>query len=221
MFHDKRWSLSALGNPIELHASQAPASLKGENPILLMGGVHGDEPEGVWLARSTLTLLQKEKSPLPWALIPCLNVDGFAKGTRVNGRGVDLNRNYPAKSWAPSFEKERYHPGPSAGSEPETQAVVRLIEEIQPRMIIHCHSWKPCIVFSGEPGRPEAEMLARSSGYALQPEIGYPTPGALSQFGWADRGIPVICIEEEAGAKEADVWPRFAEGMREIFKTRP
>lgn len=212
------WARTALGTSITLHASAPLAELKGKNPILLMGGVHGDEPEGVWLAQKTLELLNKEKNLLaPWVLIPCLNVDGYQRKTRVNGRGVDLNRNYPAKNWSPAFEKDRYHPGPSPGSEPETQAVVKLLEEIEPRLVIHCHSWKPCIVYAGEPARADAEKLARSNGYEVLPEIGYPTPGALSQYGWADHKIPIICIEEKCGTPEAEVWPHFEQGMREIF----
>jgi hypothetical protein len=83
--------------------------------------------------------------------------------------------------------------------------------------VIHCHSWKPCIVYAGEPAQRDAERLALSSGYELLSEIGYPTPGALSQFGWADHRIPIICIEEKNGCPEEEVWPHFESGMREIF----
>ncbi len=218
MIHLPQWARSALGTPIALHSSAPLSGLRARGAILLMGGVHGDEPEGVWLAQKTLQLLLSDPTrKAPWVLVPCLNVDGFARNTRVNGRGVDLNRNYPAKSWSPAFEKERYFPGPSPGSEPEIQAVTQLITDLEPRLIIHCHSWKPCIVYAGEPARADAERLARSSGYEALPDIGYPTPGALSQYGWADRQIPVICIEEKSGIPEPEVWPHFEVGMREVF----
>ena len=187
-------------------------------PILLMGGVHGDEPLGVHLAQKTLQLLQTMTAPVcPWVLIPILNVDGYKRGTRVNGRGVDLNRNYPSVSWSPEHEKERYNPGPTPGSEAEIKAVVKLIDQLQPRLIIHCHSWKPMIVAAGEPGHRDAERLSRSSGYKVVPEIGYPTPGSLSQYAWIDRRIPVICIEEADETPQAQVWPNFGMGMQEIF----
>lgn len=223
MIHEKNWAKTALGTTIELYASHPLAQLKEMNPILLMGGVHGDEPLGVLLAERTLEWLKSDakkthsETTVPWALIPILNVDGYQKNTRVNGRGVDLNRNYPAKSWSPEFEKERYNPGPSPGSEPEIQAVVKFIEEFQPRLLIHCHSWKPMVVCAGAPGMRDAQRLAESSGYEVHPEIGYPTPGSLSQFGWWDKKIPVICIEESDEASPKEVWPRFAEGMRQIF----
>ena len=182
-----------------------------------MGGIHGDEPLGVLLAEKTLDFLKTTTVQLPWILIPVLNVDGYRAGTRVNGRGVDLNRNYPSKSWSPECEKERYYPGPSAASEAEIRAVVRLITDFRPRVIIHCHSWKPMIVATGEPGLRDAERLSRSSGYQVVPEIGYPTAGSLSQYGWVDNKIPVICIEEADETAPEKVWPNFEKGMREIF----
>jgi protein MpaA len=223
MHFEHEWTHTDLGTPIALHASEPLSRLRGRNPLLLMGGVHGDEPLGVHLAEKTLELLiadSKKSQPefrLPWVLIPILNVDGFKANTRVNGRGVDLNRNYPSKSWTPEFEKERYNPGPSAGSEAEIKGVVKLIQDLRPRLIIHCHSWKPMIVAAGERAVPDAERLSRSSHYKVVPEIGYPTPGSLSQYGWFDNQIPVICIEEADETPRDQVWPNFQAGMREIF----
>lgn len=222
-YQNKIWKKTAIETPIELFASKELSKLKMSSPILLMGGIHGDEPEGVELAKKTLQwLLEDAKKPQPenrndWILIPCLNVDGFNKNERTNARGVDLNRNYPSTSWSPIHEKPRYFPGPSAGSEPEIKAVVELIHEFKPKLIIHCHSWNPCIVSSGERALKDAERLAKSSGYEVVPEIGYPTPGSLSQYGWHDHGYPVICIEEQEGIALERVWPHFAAGIKEIF----
>lgn len=223
MHIEHEWTHSDLGTPIPLYSSAPLAKLKGKRPLLLMGGVHGDEPLGVHLAQKTLELLREDGAKpnpeirLPWILIPILNVDGFKANTRVNGRGVDLNRNYPSQSWSPEFEKDRYNPGPAPGSEAEIKAVVGLIETYQPRIIIHCHSWKPMIVAAGDPALRDAERLSKSSKYKVTPEIGYPTPGSLSEFGWTDRKIPVICIEEADETPRDQVWPNFEQGMREIF----
>ncbi len=221
ILHLPIWKKTTLGTPIELFASSSLEHLRQEKPILLMGGVHGDEPEGVRLATDTLSWLKSNtssgKTICPWIVIPCLNVDGFAKKTRVNGRGVDLNRNYPAKDWSSEARAERYSPGPSAASEVEVQAVVELVESVKPRLIIHCHSWKPCVVGVGS--KIDTDRLSRSSGYAGSEDIGYPTPGSLSSFGWFDHKVPVICIEEDDTLKDYDtIWPRFRGGMIEIFE---
>lgn len=223
MIHIANWKKSALGTPIALHASAPLEQLLRERPILLMGGIHGDEPEGVRLAEDTLQWLKSNtssgKALCPWILIPCLNVDGFARKTRVNGRGVDLNRNYPSRDWSPEARAERYFPGTGPGSEPEIQAVVELIRTYSPRLIIHCHSWKPCIVGTGPRAKRDTERLAKSCGYEAMEEIGYETPGSLSRYGWHDQGLPVICIEEDDTLTNlSTIWPRFERGMREVFE---
>jgi murein peptide amidase A len=212
------WARSRGGRPISrFHSVNAHAS----HPLIFIGGVHGDEPEGVALAEATLSWLKTESKSgavkVPWVLIPCLNPDGYATRARTNAAGVDLNRNYPARSWSPVAKEPRYSPGPSPGSEPEVQALVALIKSTNPRLIIHCHSWNPCIVLTGEPARADAERLVRASGYPLQDSIGYETPGSLSQFAWHDLGIPVICIEEKDPTPLDQVWPHFAAGVQAIF----
>jgi len=222
-FRTDRWKKTALGRDISLSANAPLNELVGARPIVLLGGIHGDEPEGVELARATESWLQQESSRpnsrlAPWVVVPCLNVDGFEKRQRVNGRGVDLNRNYPSKNWSPEVQNPRYHPGPAPASEPEIQAVVELVETLDPRLLIHCHSWEPMIVGTGPRAVLDAQRLVKSSGYKFVETIGYPTPGSLSQYGWHDKQIPVICIEEQEHLKDlGSIWPRFAPGIHEIF----
>lgn len=218
--HIPNWKTTTLGTPIELYSSAPLTELQTAKPILLMGGVHGDEPEGVRLAQDTLQWLKSHTDKVcPWILVPCLNVDGFKNKTRVNGRGVDLNRNYPSSDWNREARAERYFPGLAPGSEVETQAVVELLETFSPRLVIHCHSYHPCIVGTGHTSQKDTERLARASGYEGKEDIGYPTPGSLSSLGWFDMKIPVICIEEDDTITDYDsIWPRFAKGMQEIFE---
>lgn len=210
------WALSAEGRPLELFQSVKNAS-PAARPVLIIGGVHGDEPEGVWLARYALDWLKDTLVACPWLLVPCLNPDGYQKNERVNGRGVDLNRNFPCDNWSDKFEKPRYFPGSGPGSEPETKALVELIQSEQPQLIIHCHSWLPCVVYTGERGRKDAESLAASSGYPAKADIGYPTPGSLGEYGWRAHGIPVICIEEAEKVSQDSVWPRFKAGFEAVL----
>jgi murein peptide amidase A len=217
----KTWAKSASGLPIDLYASPNFKWTQHERPIAFLGGVHGDEPEGVWLAEATLEWLRKataEPGTPEWLLIPCLNPDGYSKNQRVNSRGVDLNRNFPNRDWSPDFPKDRYYPGPAPSSEPETNAILDLIERYKPQIIIHCHSWEPCIVLTGTVGKNCADYLAQSSGYTFKENIGYPTPGSLGDYAWYEKQIPVICIEVAEKIEKEKVWPLFESGIKKVFR---
>ncbi len=209
------WTKTKQSKTIELYSSHELNELY--KPILFIGGMHGDEPEGVALAENLLTLIEQKHSPEHWALIPCLNPDGFTNNLRTNGNGVDLNRNFPSPDWSAAFEKERYNPGPSPCSEPETKALTQLIINIKPRIIIHFHSWKPSIILTGPENNEEAKILSETSGYPLELDIGYPTPGSLGQYAWLSLNIPVVCIEEKEKESPQNSWQRFRPAFESIL----
>ncbi|MCX7978755.1 MAG: DUF2817 domain-containing protein, partial [Bdellovibrionaceae bacterium] len=93
--------------------------------MLFIGGIHGDEPEGVRLAEELLLWLKRNHQYIvhDYLIVPCLNPDGYREKKRTNSRGVDLNRNFPSPDWSPKSEQPRYFPGESAGSEQEVQAM--------------------------------------------------------------------------------------------------
>ncbi len=214
---------SALGNPIEVFKKIHTSSLKmaAQKPFLFIGGVHGDEPEGVEMAQKLLHwLTEAEKQHLlrPWILIPCINPDGYQKNERTNGHGVDLNRNFPSKDWsAENTRGARYSPGPTPASEPEVAALVALIEKEKPEVIFHFHSWEPCVVYTGAPGKTYAEFISPGAGYPVREDIGYPTPGSLGQYGWQNHKIPVICVEEQEKIPIDEIWPRFQGGFKKLM----
>ncbi|MBX3040564.1 MAG: succinylglutamate desuccinylase/aspartoacylase family protein [Bdellovibrionaceae bacterium] len=215
--HLPSWARTALGTPIPLYRKDHTTI---GHSLLFIGGVHGDEPEGVRLAEDLLSWIQgalKLKKPLKdWILIPDINPDGSRLKQRMNGRGVDLNRNFPSKDWSPEAKGPRYFPGPHPGSEPEVQALVKLIQEERPQVIVHFHSWEPCVVYSGD-GRLWAETIAQGTGYEVREDIGYPTPGSLGQYGSLDLGLPVICVEAQEGDVLDELWPRFGRGISSLL----
>lgn len=217
ILHLPSWAQTALGTPIPLYRK---AHTPGLHPLLFVGGVHGDEPEGVRLAEDLLSWIQGSlklrKKIKDWILVPNINPDGFRAKQRTNGRGVDLNRNFPSQDWSPEAKAPRYYPGPAPASEPEVRALVRLIEEERPRAIIHFHSWKPCVVYTGD-GKIWAETIAQGTGYEVREDIGYPTPGSLGQYGALNRGTPVICVEAAEGSPLEEVWPTFGRGLASLL----
>jgi protein MpaA len=102
--------------------------------VLVVGDVHGNEPAG----EAIVAALRKEPvDGVTFWLVRTANPDGRAAGTRRNARGVDLNRNFPWR-WR-GGARGTYFPGPKAGSEPETQALMRLVRRVRPQLAIYYH----------------------------------------------------------------------------------
>jgi murein peptide amidase A len=102
--------------------------------VLVIGCVHGDEPAGTRVARRLIAGPRPRQAAI-W-VVPTLNPDGVARGTRGNARGVDLNRNFPF-DWRPLGGLE--YSGPGALSEPESRAARRLILQVRPDLTIWFH----------------------------------------------------------------------------------
>lgn len=169
-------------------------------PTLILGGFHGDEPKSVQVVRLLIDELSEKEAGREGTdvvVVPVVNPDGYERRKRRNSRGVDLNRNFPTDDWQPGRRRSRYYGGGCAASEPETRALVRLIERICPRQIITVHSISEqrfCNNFDG-PGAPLARTLTRGNGYPVKGSIGYPTPGSLGTWAGVERHIPTVTLE--------------------------
>ena len=206
------WTLgqSTGGRPLEATVF-APGQMEAPPPstveklpfpwLLLLGGVHGDEIEGVWLIEAAL---ENWKAAYPGesvgaVLWPRVNPDGVETKARWNARQVDLNRNLPSKDWTAEVKNPRYPPGPSPASEPENQALVRLITEGKPTAILSAHSFHKYQINVNGPSHAWGERLSRVCGYPVTHDIGYPTPGCLGTYAGKELGIPTITLEIERG----------------------
>jgi hypothetical protein len=131
-----------------------------------------------------------------------LNPDGLlAKPpSRVNARGVDLNRNFPTPNW--SYEAARYwkestrrdprrFPGTAPASEPESRWLHDEIMRFKPDVIVSVHAPFGVLDFDGPP--TGVEVPARFGRLHLQ-RIGV-YPGSLGNFGGRKEGIPVVTLE--------------------------
>lgn len=164
-------------------------------PVLLFGAIHGDEPLGPRCLLELAALLDARTGKLPRTVIlaPVINPDGLLANTRANARGVDLNRNFPAKNWQ-STHRPGYYPGPRAASEPETRALLDLLERTQPTRVIAIHSPYRTVNYDG-PARGLAERMSARNGYGVAPDLGYPTPGSFGSYYAIDRGHEVVTLE--------------------------
>jgi murein peptide amidase A len=190
----------------------------GDRPIvLILGGVHGDEVEGVVASNGLLESFAKNfPYELRVVLVPTFNIDGVLAKTRVNARGVDLNRNLPTKDWNPKAFNPRYPPGPFANSEVENQDLVNFLKEKRPRLIMSLHSWKPMLNINGD-CRPEAEVISALNGYLIEETIGYPTPGCLGTYG-IENNSPVLTYEIERGLSHPEILHTHCPAILEALK---
>jgi len=173
--------------------------------VLVIGGIHGDELTSSSIVFRWLELLIKpdnEALQHHWRVIPVLNPDGvLAKPpTRVNARGVDLNRNFPTYNWlreAPQYwqtqtgRDPRRFPGPSPLSEPESRWLHDEITRFKPDVIVSVHAPYGILDFDGPPRGIEAP--ARFGRLHLNRVGVY--PGSLGNFGGLKEGIPVVTLE--------------------------
>lgn len=164
---------------------------------LIIGVVHGDEPQGKYLIDEYLKkrkIIANEVKNNPQLLfIPCLNPDGMYLNQRTNANGVDLNRNFPTENWELN-EKKQFFGGEQPASEIETRFVMQIIEEYKPQTILALHAPYKVVNFDG-PAEEIAQKISDIIHYPVQKDIGYPTPGSLGTYAGRERQIAVITLE--------------------------
>ena len=78
----------------------------GEGPTaLVLGGVHGDEPEGQVAALNLARELQPEQVSGRVVVIPCLSPEASRAYTRLWPSGANLNRSFPGSPTGPPDEQ--------------------------------------------------------------------------------------------------------------------
>ena len=129
---------TVLGRPIEAVHFTPPSYARPRPPALLFGAIHGDEAvTQLMLERLADELVERPPGRDTW-IVPCVNVDGVLAGTRNNANDVDLNRNFASADWGQN-RRPGHNPGGAAEDQPETRALVELIDRIQPARIIAAH----------------------------------------------------------------------------------
>jgi murein peptide amidase A len=196
-------AVSALGLP-EIGRSSEDRPIFGRRfggdgpPLLVLGGIHGDEPASVDALLELCPRLGPGTPPL-W-LIPAANPDGLLAGRKNSARDVDLNRNFPARSFAQAHAPG-YFPGAAPLSEPETRAIAALVDH-QPgdpiRGALAVHAPFACVNYDG-PAADWAAVVSAACGWPARGDIGYPTPGSFGSWLGVDRAIPVLTLELPPG----------------------
>ncbi|HTP01646.1 MAG TPA: M14 family zinc carboxypeptidase [Anaerolineales bacterium] len=217
---------SVEGRPIDVYGFG-----QGETNYLIVAGIHGGyEGNTVDLANQMLVYLNAHPETIPGGatlyIIPDMNPDAVARGrnasARVNDDGVDLNRNFPTHNWTSDWDHSRCwneRPttgGPSAGSEPETRAVISFIRSHRIEALISYHAAALGVFPGGDPWQPASRRLARmlsvATGYPYPPiDIGCTYTGTLAD--WAvENGVQAAVDMELKNHHDSD----FAQNLKAL-----
>jgi protein MpaA len=146
---------SSDGRPIVAIRAGDPAGPR----LLVVGCIHGTECAGIAVARA----LERVHVRVDLWIVPNLNPDGYAAGTRQNGRGVDLNANWSSQWRGRGRPWDTYYPGPRPFSERETRIARNLILRIRPRATIWFHQHMN-LVWAYGPSTTAGRIYARAAG---------------------------------------------------------
>lgn len=172
--------------------------------VLILGVMHGEEPQGEFLIEEFLKKCDIEKFKNKLVFVPCINSYGKERNIRQNKNGVDLNRNYPTQNWKLT-EKNDYFGGEYPESEEETSFLIDLIQRVEPDCILSLHAPFKVVNYDG-PALEIAQKISELTGYPLQADIGYPTPGSFGTYFGVERNIPVITLELPEDVSNEQLW---------------
>ncbi|HKH65459.1 MAG TPA: M14 family zinc carboxypeptidase [Solirubrobacterales bacterium] len=131
---------STAGRRIELRQLGRP---KWSGELLVFGCIHGDECAASKIQPVSASLTAGCPDPSSDIyFIPNLDPDGTTAGSRLNARGVDLNRNFPSEWKRMGRPFGPQYSGSRPFSEPETRFAAQAIRALRPEATIWFHQYR-------------------------------------------------------------------------------
>ena len=180
--------------------------------VLVVGCIHGNEPAGMSITRRLIAAGAPAGTEI--VVVPSVNPDGCARGTRGNAHGVDLNRNFPSNWSAIGHPGSFQYSGPHSLSEPESRYSVALIEQLHPQITIWFHQPQGIVRAWGQ-SVATARRFASLAHYPYR-SIRWPYGTAANWQNHRFPGTASFVVELPAGpvpAARIGVWVR---AVREI-----
>lgn len=199
---------SVNGLPLEVYTFGS-----GKHERMIVADIHGgDEWNTLTLANQLIAYVNQYPNIIPndvtLYILPSLNPDGEVRAHnkygRVNSNGVDLNRNFPI-NWQANWDRAgcwnylSTSGGSTAGSEPETRALMDFIQGHNIEALISYHSAALGIFPGGNPWDEKsvrfAESIAGVSSYPFPPiNTGCKYSGTLADYA-VSKGITAVDLE--------------------------
>ena len=140
-------------------------------------------------------------------VIPCSNPDGRAIAIekdpqyKNNARNVNLNQNFPT-NW---HYLESGENGPSAGSEPETQALLSLLGKYSFELVLDCHTAGNVLYYADGDCTAAHTRRAKALADAMSAESGFTPMTFMANPGFANYARhPYGCL-----GFTVEMWPTY------------
>ncbi|MGZ4965076.1 MAG: DUF2817 domain-containing protein [Limisphaerales bacterium] len=182
---------------------------KSSETVLILASIHGNEHVGTPLLQRLGEFLRDHPETLAnrcVVLVPEANPDGAVHQQRRNLRGIDLNRNFPAKNW-----NEQTDHGAKSLSEPESRALYALIAKYKPTRIVSLHQPLTCMDYDGPDHAKElAEAMSATCDLKVN-KVGA-LDGSLGSYAGETLHIPIVTVEFDASVSALPIeqlWQRY------------
>lgn len=188
-----------------------PVSETGEAlpEFLVVAGAHGDETGGMEVAlRLAETLLEQRHEELLQRcclyVVPCVNPDGLAAGTRLNQLGADVERAFPSgmqEFWASGMPLE-LGVGEQGERCPEVSALMRWCASRRVAAALVLHSGGERVIYPPVTRADDAALLRElAQTYALHSNMAVAEDeiaGEASSWLWRALGVLPLTVEVAA-----------------------
>ena len=174
---------------------------------LFTGAIHGNEVSSKYLMEAWINELDANPDKIgnrQVVIIPNINPDGVAAGTRNNSRNVNLNRNFPTSDWVRDI-KDTDGPNKGGGgkkplSEPESAALARYVQQLGSRLLLSYHAVGSLVIgdvgtLSASKAAQYASMVSYSNATGTSNTFDYSITGAFEEWTYRSVGIPSMVIE--------------------------
>lgn len=203
------YTVQTIGSSEQGRAITAYSFGSGGRIILFTGAIHGNEYSSRDLMYAWVDELDRNFGSIPSGtrviVVPVINPDGVALGSRYNANRVDLNRNFDTSDWKQDTQTVNGDPLPDGGgtapaSESETQVIAGYTSALRPTLTMSYHA-QAAYAIGNQCGNSasKAATYAQLTGYQNMTGVGgafsYEITGTYDDWICERLGLPSVLIE--------------------------
>jgi protein MpaA len=190
---------------------------QGEQNVLIVGGMAGDDTQSVGLSERLVAHLTRFPTWLDGLKVTIVrdpNPDGRVRRTLSNAHGVEIDRNFHTQRWRKVSVNDRLISGREPESEPETRLLADLLADLKPQRIVVLSSCQlqPSLASCG-PAESWARQVGTEMRCASKPIDPALAPGSLAVLAGHDLGIATLALRLPSGREIEGAWSDYKRAM--------